>query len=135
VTKSVGVHEPTPTEGRAKGELEAEILAALRHAAPEALTPGEALERVDARLAYSTVVTALTRMHDKGLLSRAKRGRAYAYTVVSDESELAARKMSRMLDGRSDREAVLTHFIDELSDDDEEFLRRLLGPGALGPGA
>ncbi|WP_354645172.1 BlaI/MecI/CopY family transcriptional regulator [Kitasatospora camelliae] len=120
----------TAPEGRGKGELEAEILAVLHRAAPEAATPGEVLERLgDARLAYTTVVTALTRLHGKGLLRRAKRGRAFAYTPVADESGLAARRMSKVLDGRADREAVLAHFVDELSDADEELLRRLLDSG------
>jgi predicted transcriptional regulator len=129
VTKSVGVPEPNPAAGRGKGELEAEVLAALQRAVPEALTPGEVLERVDARLAYTTVVTTLTRMHDKGLLTRAKRGRAFAYTAVTDESGLAARTMRRALEGGRDREAVLARFVDELSDGDEDLLRRLLDPG------
>jgi predicted transcriptional regulator len=129
MTKSMGADEPHASEGRGKGELEAEILTALHRAAPEALTPGEVLERLDGRLAYTTVVTTLTRMHAKGLLTRAKRGRAFAYTPVADESGLAARQMRRVLDGRTDRQAVLTHFVDELSDADEEFLRKLLEPG------
>jgi predicted transcriptional regulator len=110
--------------------LEAEIIAALHQAAPEALTPGEVLDRLaDDRLAYTTVVTALTRLHGKGVLTRAKRGRAFAYAPVTDESGLAARRMRKVLDGRTDREAVLTHFVGELSTDDEELLRRLLDTG------
>ncbi|GAA2250794.1 hypothetical protein GCM10010430_37100 [Kitasatospora cystarginea] len=127
--KSMGVHEPGTSEGRARGELEAEVLAALHAATPGALTPGEVRERLDGRLAYTTVVTALSRMHSKGLLQRTKRGRAFAYSPVADDSGLAARQMRKLLDGRSDREAVLTHFVDELSDDDEELLRRLLDTG------
>ncbi|KIF02666.1 hypothetical protein PL81_28665 [Streptomyces sp. RSD-27] len=125
----MGARDTTAGTGRGKGELEAEILAALRRAAPGALTPGEVQERVDASLAYTTVVTALTRMHEKGLLTRAKRGRAYAYTAAGDDSGLAARTMRRALDGGDDRQAVLTRFVDELSDDDEDFLRRLLDLG------
>ncbi|MGA5824347.1 BlaI/MecI/CopY family transcriptional regulator [Kitasatospora sp. NPDC094028] len=125
----MGAHEPNPGEGRARGELEADVLAALHRAAPEALTPGEVLERLDGQLAYTTVVTAMSRLHDKGVLSRAKRGRAYAYAPVADESGLAARQMRKVLDGRSDRQAVLAQFVDELSDTDEDFLRRLLDGG------
>ncbi|MDH6141438.1 MULTISPECIES: BlaI/MecI/CopY family transcriptional regulator [Kitasatospora] len=125
----MGVPEPATPEGRAKGELEAAILAVLHQAAPAALTPGEVQERLTGPLAYTTVVTTLSRLHGKGLLRREKRGRAYAYTPVADESGLAARQMRKVLDGRSDREAVLTHFVDELSDDDEELLRRLLDLG------
>ncbi|WP_030275385.1 BlaI/MecI/CopY family transcriptional regulator [Streptomyces sp. NRRL B-24484] len=121
---------PTAPEGRGKGELEAAILAVLHGAAPDALTPGEVLERLgDARLAYTTVVTALTRLYGKDVLRRAKRGRAFAYSPVADESGLAARRMSGVLAGRADRAAVLAHFVDELSDADEELLRRLLDPG------
>lgn len=122
--------EPATPEGRGKGELEGEILAVLHRAAPEALTPGEVLERLtDGRLAYTTVVTALTRLHGKGLLTRSKRGRAFAYTPVADESGLAARQMRKALDSRHDRTAVLTHFVGELSADDEQLLRRLLDAG------
>lgn len=130
VIKSVAVFEPNPAKGeseqRAKGELEAEVLSALHHATPEALTPGEVRELLGGSLSYSTAVTALSRLHAKGLLSRTKRGRAFAYTPVADESGLAARQMRQVLDGRSDREAVLAHFVDDLSADDEELLRRLL---------
>lgn len=123
----MGRHEPSTPEGRGKGELEGEILAALHEAAPTALTPGEVLDRlVDSKLAYTTVVTALTRLQGKGVLRRDKRGRAFAYTPVTDESGLAARQMRKALDARPDRAAVLTHFVGELSADDEQLLRRLL---------
>ncbi|WBP85102.1 BlaI/MecI/CopY family transcriptional regulator [Kitasatospora cathayae] len=41
-----------------------------------------------ARLAYTTVVTGLIRMHDKGLLTRATRGRAFAHITLTDDSGL-----------------------------------------------
>ncbi|MFK0050380.1 BlaI/MecI/CopY family transcriptional regulator [Streptomyces sp. NPDC090741] len=121
--------EPNAPGGRAKGELEAEVLAALQDAAPQALTAGEVKDRIGAGLAYSTVVTALSRLYAKNLLTRTARGRAFAYLPVADESGLAAREMRRVLDGRPDREAVLTRFVDDLSADDEELLRKLLDSG------
>ncbi|MFC4030785.1 BlaI/MecI/CopY family transcriptional regulator [Streptomyces polygonati] len=111
---------------RPNGELEADILAAL-HRAGTALTAGELVEHLSSRLSYSTVVTVLGRLHTKQLLSRAPRGRAYAYTPVADEPGLAARRMQRVLDELPDREAVLTRFVDNLSDADEGLLRQLLG--------
>ncbi|MFC5719425.1 BlaI/MecI/CopY family transcriptional regulator [Streptomyces gamaensis] len=112
---------------RANGQLEAEVLQLLQQAAPQALTPGEVRERLSRTLAYTTVVTICSRLHAKGLLTRARRSRAFAYTPVTDEAGLAARKMHQALGGESDREAVLARFVDDLSDSDEEALRRLLG--------
>ncbi|MEV8524092.1 MULTISPECIES: BlaI/MecI/CopY family transcriptional regulator [unclassified Streptomyces] len=106
-----------------------EVLDTLQHAAPEALSPREVKNELGGGLSYSTVVTALSRMHAKGLLTRTLRGRAFAYTPVTDEPGLAAREMGKVLEGRPDREAVLTRFVDDLSADDEELLRRLLDSG------
>jgi predicted transcriptional regulator len=114
------------SKGRAKGELESEVLATLHRSAPEPLTPGQVKDALGGGLAYSTVVTSLSRLYAKGLLKRSLRGRAFAYAPVADESGLAARKMRQVLDGRADRAAVLSHFVDELSTEDEELLRQLL---------
>lgn len=112
---------------RANGEREAEILGLLQQA-EGALTPGEVAERLGGELTYSTVVTILTRMHTKQLLSRTQRGRAYAYAPVTDEPGFAARRMRSVLEERPDREAVLARFADGLSDSDADLLRQLLGP-------
>ncbi|MEU1618743.1 BlaI/MecI/CopY family transcriptional regulator [Streptomyces sp. NPDC005722] len=121
----------TPPQGRgpkrANGEREAEILGLLQQA-DGALTPGEVAERLGGELTYSTVVTILTRMHTKQLLSRTQRGRAYAYAPVTDEPGFAARRMRSVLEERPDREAVLARFADGLSDADADLLRQLLGP-------
>ena len=111
---------------RAAGELEAEVLAVLQDAG-SALTPGEVRERIGGSLAYTTVVTILSRLHAKGVLERRKAGRAFLYAPVADQPGLAARRMARVLDGEADREAVLARFVSVLSDSDEKLLRRMLG--------
>src|SRR5215472_16623648 len=110
---------------RAAGELEAAVLAVLQGAGA-ALSPAEVRERVSGALAYTTVVTILSRLHAKGVLERHKAGRAFLYAPVADEPGLAARRMARVLDGEADREAVLARFVSVLSDSDEELLRRML---------
>jgi predicted transcriptional regulator len=117
---------------RAPGSLEAAVLDVLR-GADEALSPGEVRERLAAGddpavLSYSTVVTILSRLHDKGVADRYRAGRAYAYRAVSDQAELAARRMRRVLDAEDDRDAVLARFVGELSGPDELLIRGLLGP-------
>ncbi|MFF3913097.1 BlaI/MecI/CopY family transcriptional regulator [Streptomyces sp. NPDC001852] len=109
------------------GAREAEILALLQRA-EGALTPGEVTERLGGELTYSSVVTILTRMHTKQLLTRIRRGRAYAYAPATDDAGFAARRMRTVLEERPDREAVLARFADGLSDTDADLLRQLLGP-------
>ena len=115
---------------RAAGQLEAAVLGELQQA-DAALSPGEVRERIGGVLAYTTVVTILSRLHAKGLLSRHKQGRVYRYAPVTDQPGLAARRMTRVLDEESDREAVLARFVSSLSGRDEELLRKMLGDPRL----
>ena len=78
-------------------------------------------------LAYTTVVTVLSRLYGKGLVERVKRGRSFAYVAEADESKLTARRLQKVLDDGPDREAVLVHFVGELSPGDASVLRRLIG--------
>ena len=118
---------------RAAGELEAEVLAVLQ-AAGSPLSPAEVRDRLGGDLAYTTVVTILSRLHGKGVLDRRKAGRAFLYAPVADEPGLAARRMAQMLDAEPDRETVLARFVSGLSDADEDLLRRMLGEAAPGGG-
>ena len=118
---------------RAAGELEAAVLAVLQDTGSP-LSPGEVRDRLGDDLAYTTVVTILSRLHAKGVLDRRKAGRAFIYRPVADEPGLAARRMTQMLDAEPDREAVLARFVSGLSGTDEELLRRMLGEGAAGTG-
>jgi predicted transcriptional regulator len=113
---------------RAAGELEAAVLAVLQDAGSP-LSPGEVRDRLGGDLAYTTVVTILSRLHGKAVLDRRKAGRAFLYAPVADEPGLAARRMARVLDAEPDREAVLARFVSGLSGTDEELLRRMLGEG------
>ena len=110
---------------RAAGELEAAALAVLQ-AAHSALTPAQVRDRLAGELAYTTVVTILSRLHAKGVLTRIRSGRAYSYAPVADEPGLAARRMRGVLEAEADREAVLARFVSGLSPADEHVLRRML---------
>jgi predicted transcriptional regulator len=117
---------------RGPGELERAVLTVL-WSADSALSPGEVRDRLTGggtgELSYSTVVTILSRLHDKGVLLRKREGRSFRYSpVVADVAGLAARQLNDVLDQHDDRAAVLTRFVADLSDKDEELLRRLLRP-------
>ena len=118
---------------RGAGELEAEVLAVLQSAGA-ALTPAQVREQLGDPLAYTTVVTILSRLHVKGVLTRNRAGRAFSYAPVADEPGLAARRMRGVLEAETDRETVLARFVSGLSPADERLLRRMLAdqPDARG---
>jgi len=132
---------PAGAPRRAAGALESEVLAILREA-DGALSPGDVRQRLAdgghgdgprGELSYSTVVTIVSRLHAKGLLTRNRCGRGFTYTAV-DEAGLAASRMSRALGSGTDRDAVLSRFVSGLSERDARLLRDLLagGPGPAG---
>ncbi|QLH26486.1 BlaI/MecI/CopY family transcriptional regulator [Streptomyces sp. Rer75] len=110
---------------RGQGELEAQVLAALREA-PEPASAAWVQEKLGGALAYTTVITILTRLLAKGAVTREKAGRSFVWTAAADEAGLAALRMRRVLDKESDREAVLASFVTGLSQQDEQMLRELL---------
>jgi len=107
------------------GALEADVLAQL-WAAPDSMIPAEVRAAMGDTLAYTTVLTILTRLWQKGLVVRDLRGRAYAYSPAVSEAELAARRMRAALDRTRDREAALSRFVGTLSKRDERALRRVI---------
>ncbi|MET8696017.1 BlaI/MecI/CopY family transcriptional regulator [Streptomyces bauhiniae] len=114
------------TRRRGQGELEGLVLSALREARAPA-SAGWVQEHLGGDLAYTTVITILTRLLAKGAVTRERAGRSFVWTPVSDQAGLAAHRMRKVLDGESDREAVLSRFVTSLAPDDERLLRHLLG--------
>ncbi|MFJ8311461.1 MULTISPECIES: BlaI/MecI/CopY family transcriptional regulator [unclassified Streptomyces] len=110
---------------RAPGELENEVLAALWAAGAPAAA-GSVREQVAGAPAYTTVLTILSRLHDKGLVTRQRAGRGYLYSPVRDEAGHAAAGMRALLERGGDRAAVLARFVSELGTEDEEILEQLL---------
>ncbi|MEV8046988.1 BlaI/MecI/CopY family transcriptional regulator [Streptomyces griseoluteus] len=120
------MHDERRSRRRGQGELEGLVLSALS----EARTPASAgwvQEHLGVGLAYTTVITILTRLLAKGAVTRERAGRSFVWTPVSDQAGLAAHRMRKVLDGESDREAVLSRFVTSLEPDDERLLRHLLG--------
>ena len=117
------------TSGRPRGALEREVLACLA-AAGRPLTAAEVLADLGGGLAYTTVMTTLTRLHGKGALTREPTGRAYAYSLAGSldaiPASLTAGRMRRLLDSGEDRAGVLARFVADLSPDDERLLTELL---------
>lgn len=118
--------------GRRRGALEQEVLGCLA-AAGRPLTVAEVNAELGDGLAYTTVLTALSRLHAKGALHRAPCGRAFAYSLASDpttvQASVTARRMARLLDSGQDRADVLARFVADLSPADERLLTEVLTSG------
>nr|WP_203631607.1 BlaI/MecI/CopY family transcriptional regulator [Streptomyces halstedii] len=113
--------------------MEAQVLSTLCGAGGPA-TAAWVQERL-AGVAYTTVMTILTRLQTKGAVERRREGRSFLWTPRSDGAGLAALRMRRVLDGESDREAVLASFLTALPPGDERLLRDLLSQAADEPEA
>jgi len=107
------------------GELESAVLHCL-WSATRPLTPRDVLELLDRPLAYTTVMTILTRLWDKGLVSRAKTGRAYAYEPTIDEAGFHADRMRAPLAEAGDARLALLRFVDRLSVKERRALEQAL---------
>ena len=108
------------------GALEEQVMDYL-WAIDQPVTPAEVHEAVAPELAYTTVMTVLSRLFEKGRLERNRQGRAYAYLAVRSEAEYRAEEMATSLGDAGDRAAVLSQFVASLDADDATTLRKLLG--------
>jgi predicted transcriptional regulator len=117
---------------RARGELEGEVLAALWAAGGPVSASG--VQGQVSGAAYTTVLTILTRLCDKRLVTRRRKGRGHVYAPVDDQAGLAAAGMHSLLDEGGDRAAVLARFVSELSAEDEQLLEHLLHGDLRGRG-
>jgi predicted transcriptional regulator len=111
---------------RSMGELERAVMDILWDQGGW-LTPGEVHQRLhDPALAYTTVMTILVRLWQKGRVERHRDGRAYAYHPVASREQYVAARMEQLLADSRDRSAVFSHFLDGMDPSDRAQLRRLL---------
>jgi predicted transcriptional regulator len=108
---------------RVLGPLEAEVMRALWKAR-DPMTVRAVLDRVNERrespLAYTTVMTVLTRLAEKGILTRRPEGRGFVYeAAVAGPAGIAVREVLRDFG-----DAAVAQFVDEARAD-PKLLRRL----------
>ena len=108
------------------GELERAAMEVV-WAAPGPLTARQVADALaDRGLAYTTVLTVLTRLEAKGLLQRERSGRAHSYRPIGSREDHIAVLMQQALGQADDREAALQHFARTVSPAEAEALRRAL---------
>ncbi|MGH3519700.1 MAG: BlaI/MecI/CopY family transcriptional regulator [Haloechinothrix sp.] len=112
---------------RGFGELEAEIMERM-WALGRPATVRDVYDdlRASRDSAYTTVMTVTGILHRKGWLRRERDGRAWRYEPSLTREEYVARSMREALDDAHDREAVFTHFIQQVSPEESRALRAVL---------
>lgn len=66
--------------------------------------------------AYTTVMTVLGRLVEKGLVTRAEDGRGHVYRAAGDPDELTAQAITSLLSATQDPRMALAHFVEGLDD-------------------
>lgn len=103
------------------GKLEAQIMEAIWAANGPVCVEDvrEALARGGKGSAYTTIMTTLSRLYNKGLLARTMQGKAYYYTPRVSQRELTSNVAKQVIDGllSSLAEPAMAYFVEALSDD------------------
>lgn len=109
------------------GSLEAKIMDVIWDRPGEYLAVRDVLGLLGSGLAYTTVMTVMNRLYEKGLLRRRRDGRAWSYREALSREAWAATSMTDALRAAKDRRGALLHFVADLGADEAAALRRLLG--------
>lgn len=109
------------------GALEADIMECLWGESPASVRDvHESLSR-SRNIAYTTVMTVMSRLSEKGILKRRQDGRAYLYSPVQSRDEFCAQAIGTVMKGLLGGfgEPVLSQFVDTVSADDASNLDQL----------
>jgi predicted transcriptional regulator len=97
------------------GQLETAVMEVLWRS-PEPVSVGEVHAALpgEPSVAYNTVKTTMERLATKGILTRAKEGKAYVYRAALTREELERRIVTRALDRLIEQfpQAVASFFVD-----------------------
>ncbi|MFC7447307.1 BlaI/MecI/CopY family transcriptional regulator [Rhodococcus daqingensis] len=87
----------------------------------------------DREIAYTTVMSTMDNLHRKGWLERERTGKAFAYWPTLTREQHTARLMREAFEGGGRSDVVLTHFLEQMSEEESatlrDALRRLADPG------
>lgn len=115
--------------GRPLGPLELRIMEVVWHRGPSNVR--EVLKVLSAEdeteIAYTTVMTVMGNLADKGLLQSSQAGRTYIYSAIVTRGEFIRKQIKSVLDTLLDgfTEPTLSYFVERLSSSDPEQLAEL----------
>lgn len=110
---------------RRLGDLQHDVMEAL-WADRDWLTPREVAGRLSRDLAYTTIMTVLSRLAEQSILDRRRRGRAFEYRAKLTQDEFYADRLTNVLDDSKSTELALARFVAQLTPAQRSELAELL---------
>lgn len=103
------------------GSLEQEVMNVVW--ARDEVSVRDVYEQIDRRLAYTTIMTTLDRLHRKGVLARQQAGRAFIYRTRISREQIALnglqRALARVTDSfRNEARPVMACLLDAVNEHD-----------------
>lgn len=83
-------------------------------------------------IAYTTVMSTMDNLHRKGWLARERSGKAFLYWPTLTREEYSARLMRDALTGGGNPDLVLTHFLEQMNDEESARLHDVVRQWASG---
>lgn len=113
--------------GTQLGDLERQVMEVLWSADGREVTGRDVADELPV-YAYTTVTTVLNRLSRKGAVRRRMERHTTHFAAVDTQANRAAAAMRDALDSSGDRHMSLLRFVESISPDDAEALRRALDP-------
>ena len=115
---------------RSLGSLEAQVMDVLWSHPAAAFTVREVLDSLrdssPKAHAYTTVMTVLENLCRKELVSRRKHGRSFQYEATTSREQHTAELLDGILSTATDTSATLLRFVEAMSEDEIEDLKKAL---------
>lgn len=109
------------------GPLEAEVMEIMWHKSNATVREVVAILSEQRNLAYTTVMTVMNNLVDKGLLHRIPKGRAFTYTTALSRDEFFALRSEEAVNQVIEQygDLAIARFLEAVADIDPEQLERL----------
>ncbi|MDO8737187.1 MAG: BlaI/MecI/CopY family transcriptional regulator [Thermoleophilia bacterium] len=110
------------------GDLEADIMELIWKDSPASVREIHENLAQERTIAYTTVMTVMGRLAEKGMLSREQHGRAYLYVPTQNREQFCSEAISTVMEGLLGGfgEPVLSHFVDTVDSEDSAKLDELI---------
>lgn len=118
---------------RAFGHLERDVMRAIWQSA-DPLTGHQVAAKLSPQrdIAYTTLITVVERLREKGLLTRVRDGRSYRYRALVSADDYAASLMTQVLEDSANRQGALLRFAGQLDGEEAATLRAALEEATRG---
>ncbi|MBN1483405.1 MAG: BlaI/MecI/CopY family transcriptional regulator [Chloroflexia bacterium] len=116
-----------PGLGKVLGPLEAEIMRAVWQRGPSTVRQIHRILSGRREIAYTTVMTTMSRLFDKGILARNRQGMAYLYRPAMTKAEFDQWVMHSVLGGLIEayEDKTIDYLVEYLSEEQPEKLEHL----------